>query len=38
MPLGIGKITVEATVKASNADEISKTAEGFIFLFYVFLM
>jgi hypothetical protein len=36
-PLGLGPITIIATTRADNAAQVTKTAEGFILLFFVII-
>jgi hypothetical protein len=35
-PLGIGPVSITATTQASNAEQISKTVQAFVFVFFVF--
>jgi hypothetical protein len=37
LPLGLGPITINATTHANNAAPVTKTAKGFILLFYVII-
>jgi len=37
LPLGLGSITINATARADNAAPVTKTAKGFILLFYVII-
>ncbi|MBN1861511.1 MAG: hypothetical protein JW840_08640 [Candidatus Thermoplasmatota archaeon] len=37
MPLGLGPLSVVATTRADNAEEVTKTADGFILLFFVII-
>jgi len=37
LPIGFGRILIQVTAQATNAQKVTKTAEGFLFLFFVSL-